>query len=120
MVSHFKPVQHLTAADEDELIQKCEDNIKRGQFNSTIKEIRHIVLSYRARSAKFHRPALLITYLVCLAHTDPMGTLRELWNMHKGRAGHGFTLTGEDLARILCITIQGTSSYKNHLHSTAF
>jgi hypothetical protein len=53
-----------------------------------------------------------VTYLVCLAHTSPIDTLKELWNMHKIRNGlvHGnvpVLISGDDLARILCIVIQG-------------
>ena len=55
-------IKLLSAEQEDALIQKCEDNIKKGQFNSTIKEIKPIVLNYRSRNLKFHRKDTIVSF----------------------------------------------------------
>lgn len=51
------------------------------------------------------------TYLVCLAHTEPMNTLKELWDLHKRKSStmmhQQLLFTASDLARIICIVIQG-------------
>ena len=73
-------VKTMTPEQEDALIQKCEDNIKRGQFNSTIKEIKPIVLAYRSRNQKFHRKDTIVSFWYINLQTLRVWSTTLQWN----------------------------------------
>ena len=54
-------IKLLSAAEEEELIKKCEENIKQGQFNVTNKNIKPTIQSYRARNIKFHKDQMIVS-----------------------------------------------------------
>lgn len=116
----FQSMQNIIMSEQQErdLEEKCEANIKKGQFNSTMSDIRPIVMGYRSRKLWFIGKGVYRIYLVCLAHTDPIETLKELWNMEKhirqqfGTRQPPWRLDASDMARILCIAIQDVPSIK--------
>ena len=54
-------IKLLSAAEEEELIKKCEENIKQGQFNVTNKNIKPTIQSYRSRNIKFHKDQMIVS-----------------------------------------------------------
>ena len=59
--SQLPNIKLLSAAEEEELIKKCEENIKQGQFNVTNKNIKPTIQSYRQRNIKFHKDQMIVS-----------------------------------------------------------
>ena len=77
-------IKLLSAAEEEELIKKCEENIKQGQFNVTNKNIKPTIQSYRARNIKFHKDQMIVSkapsfifYLVIKKFIRPFSDLGD-------------------------------------------
>ena len=82
-IQRLEDLNILNEQQERDLEEKCENRIKVGQFNSTAQEVKKYVENYRYRRLWFIGKGVYRVYLVCLAHTDPMAALKELWNMEK-------------------------------------
>ena len=78
-------IKLLSAAEEEELIKKCEENIKQGQFNVTNKNIKPTIQSYRARNIKFHKDQMIVSYthhnLECMI--VPLITFRKIETLQR-------------------------------------
>ena len=51
----------LSQQEEDDLITRCEDNIKRGQFNQTNSKLKPYIINYRQRGFKFHQDKVIVS-----------------------------------------------------------
>jgi hypothetical protein len=117
-IQRLEDLNILNEQQERDLEEKCENRIKVGQFNSTAQEVKKYVENYRYRRLWFIGKGVYRVYLVCLAHTDPMAALKELWNMEKhikhqfGPRQPPWRLDADDVGRILMIVIQDVPSIK--------
>ena len=51
----------MTIQEEEELIRRCEDGIKQGQFNQTNGRLKPQIMSYRTRGVKFLNDKVVVS-----------------------------------------------------------
>ena len=53
----------MSSQEEDELIRRCEDGIKQGQFNQTNGRLKPQIMAYRQRGIKFQNDKVVVRTL---------------------------------------------------------
>ena len=51
----------MSSQEEDELIRRCEDGIKQGQFNQTNGRLKPQIMAYRQRGIKFQNDKVVVS-----------------------------------------------------------